>query len=112
MVLASLELPMPYTRLPEPFYKYCKTDFNGLNRVASEVDWPLLQDSSVEACWSVIKEGVQSLCARFVPHKCRKAGPVKPHWFDKKFSHLARRRRVSWNTFLVSSSAEDYDAHK
>ncbi|CAH8478195.1 unnamed protein product [Dicrocoelium dendriticum] len=70
------------------------------------------QDSSVETCWANIKGAVHSLCAQFVPLKTRKVGPLKPHWFDKEYNRLSRQRRRLWNVFLLSGSADDYEAYK
>ncbi|CAH8657915.1 unnamed protein product [Dicrocoelium dendriticum] len=112
VIIGSLELPLPNPLPLESTFNYWKADFNGLIRAASQIDWSLPQDSSIETCWAIIKEGVKSLCARFVPLKFRKVGPVKPHWFDKEYNKMARRRRRLWNKFVLSGSDEDYNAYK
>ncbi|CAH8566009.1 unnamed protein product [Dicrocoelium dendriticum] len=112
VLIADMELSLPYSHPLQPAPNYWKTDFDGLARAASQLDWSLSQTASVEDCWIFIKERLTSLCSKFVPLKCRKVGPIKPHWFDKEYGNLARRRRRLWDKFLLSGSANDYEGYK
>ncbi|CAH8517265.1 unnamed protein product [Dicrocoelium dendriticum] len=111
-IMATIDLQLPCVRPVAPTYNYWKADFDGLILAANQLDWSMPQDSSVETCWANIKGAVHSLCAQFVPLKTRKVGPMKPHWFDKEYNRLSRQRRRLWNAFLLSGSADDYEAYK
>ncbi|CAH8436181.1 unnamed protein product [Dicrocoelium dendriticum] len=111
-IVASLELSLPYYNQQKPTFNYWKTDFNGLVQAASQTDWTLPHDASLEAWWSLIKGKLNSLCTRFVPLKYPKIGPVKPHWFDREYRQLARRRRKLWDRYISSGCDEDYTVYK
>ena len=96
----------------EPRRNFWKMDVNKLIAAASDMDWLLPIEMSVDDMWLALQAKLNELIEIAVPLSKTRTAAKGPPWFDSDLRKLLRKRKRLWKRYALSGSNEDYLLYK
>ena len=107
VLIISIDLPKVSIDPPKPRYNFKKTNFKGLKKHLSTIDWTKLDTLNVDESWSFFTDILHTSFNLFVP-KVKVKPNSKPFWLNKKCMKSIKKKYAAFKRFKESDLSHDY----